>query len=948
MMFEGAPDPEDARRRWNLLIERGLLPDEITGDLAEVTWIACAMAPYLAVLAARDPARLRAAAADPYLRREKPKEVMAEELAAELAGVTTEAELLAALRRHRAREFIRLGAKEYGLSTREEVGRELAALADCALDAAVRFHDADLERQHGEPLGEDGRAGFVVFGMGKLGGGELNFASDVDLIYLYSTDEGAAGSLSLHEYFEQLARGVTRALGEVTEDDHVFRVDLRLRPEGTRGPLVNSLPSAERYYESWGRPWERQAWLKARPCAGDVALGEEALRALEPFIYPRTIGPGVIRDVQDLNRKIKSELVSERGGPDAPAGGFDVKVGRGGIREIEFFVQALQLVHAGKRKDLRARSTRRALDRLLFAGLVAERERRQLADAYEFLRHTEHVLQLDSGRQTQKLPSDFEALTIVARRLGCADAGELMSVMGAHTRAVAEIFATLGGGAAPRPEIGVLLDPARAEAEIAAAFSQLGFRDAAAAVHELELLRKKPLSPFGPAATREGARVAPALLEELAASPDPDQALRFAVDLAGRAGVFTGIWRLLDENRPLLRLVASLFGTSSYLARTFVEHPELLDLLLLAGRGGSRDRADLHAALDELMDAIDDPEAAWNVLRQVKSEEVLRVGMADIAGELDEVSVCERLSDLADECVARTYALVREVLERRRGPMAPMVVLSLGKHGGGELGYAGDLDLVFVYDGGVDDHEAMTKLAQRLVNALGAHTEEGRLYEVDTRLRPSGQQGTLVSSFEGWRAYHESQARLWERQALIKARAVAGDAAFAARLEQAIADHVYGGPEVPPARIAEELLAMRGRIEKEIAAPSPGLYDIKAGRGGILDVEFATQFIQLVHGRGRPALRAHGTLEALDAAAREGVLPAPDRATLAQGYRFLRRLEHRMRIVHDRPIHALPADPLELDKLARRTGFPSASALERAVLTWTRDVRACYLKILRA
>ena len=672
------------------------------------------------------------------------------------------------------------------------------------------------------------------------------------------------------------------------------------------------------------------------------------LGALEPFIYPRTTGTNVIRAVQDLHRRIAAELAGA--GPAAPGPGFDVKVGRGGIREIEFFVQALQLVHAGKRADLRVRGTRQALDRLFFAGLVAERERRALADAYEFLRHAEHLLQLDAGRQTQALPAGFEALTALAGRLGCADAGELTSVMEGHTRAVAEIFATLGVEPAPRPEIAILLDPRRPPDEVAEALAQLGFRDLEAAAHELELLRKKPLSPFGPAATAEGARVAPVLLQELAASPDPDQALRFAVDLAGRAGVFTGMWRLFEENRPVLRLVASLFGTSAFLARTFVEHPELLDLLLLAGSGGARrGRAELRAAFDDLTAArAGDDEAIGNALRQVKAEEVLRVGMADIAGELDEMAVCERLSDLADECVARTYELVRAQVARRRGPLAPMVVLSLGKHGGRELGYAGDLDLVFVHDGGVDDHEAMAKLAQRLVNGLGAFTEDGRLYEIDTRLRPSGQQGTLVSSFEGWQRYHADEARLWERQALIKARPVAGDPAFAARLAAAIERHVYEGPPLASADVSLALREMRARIEREIAGPAERAYDIKAGRGGILDVEFAIQYLQLIHGRARPELRVRETLEALERAAAVGVLAAPDRAVLAQGYRFLRRLEHRMRIVHDRPIHALPADAHELDKLARRTGFPSGAALDRAVVTWTRDVRECYLRILGA
>jgi glutamate-ammonia-ligase adenylyltransferase len=285
---------------------------------------------------------------------------------------------------------------------------------------------------------------------------------------------------------------------------------------------------------------------------------------------------------------------------------------------------------------------------------------------------------------------------------------------------------------------------------------------------------------------------------------------------------------------------------------------------------------------------------------------------------------------------------------KRHGALAPMTVLALGKHGGRELGYASDLDLVFVYDGNLDDPEIMTKLAQRLVHALGAVLEEGRLYAVDTRLRPSGQKGTLVSSLGAWRAYHASKAALWERQALIKARAVAGDAALGRLLEREIEAHVYEGPRAVPHAVAQAMRAMRERMERELAHERGGTYDIKTGRGGIVDVEFAAQYLQLVHGPDVPILRVRATVDALERAQAAGVLAEATAAALVGGYRFLRRLEHRMRIVHDRPTHELPSDPVELDKLARRTGMPSAPALERAYLTFTREVRTCYLKLLEA
>jgi glutamate-ammonia-ligase adenylyltransferase len=479
-----APDPDDARRWRDRLTEIGLDDASLTHEESEVVWIACTQATYLAMLAARDPARLRAAAADLFLRREKPKARMAAELAEALAGVETGADLGRRLRNYRAREYIRLGARECGLGTADEVGRELSALADVTVDAALAFHDGELARVHGEPLLDDGRrAEMCVFGMGKLGGEELNFSSDIDVIYVYTADAGAAGRLSLHEYFDKLARRLGQAIGEVTEDDVVFRVDLRLRPEGTRGPLVNSMLSLEAYYESWGRPWERQAWLKARPSAGSAALGEATLELLAPFIYPRSTSAEVIRDVADLNRKIKAELA-----PGTLETGFDVKTGVGGIREVEFFVQALQLVHAGKQPALRERSTRRALDKLFYAGLVAERERRALGDGYELLRQVEHRLQLVSGRQTHRLPSDPAALGTLARRLGFGDARELRGQLELTTDAVAAIFATLGDEKGYRPEIAVLLDPRTDRAAAETALAGLGFREPAEAAFQIELL----------------------------------------------------------------------------------------------------------------------------------------------------------------------------------------------------------------------------------------------------------------------------------------------------------------------------------------------------------------------------------------------------------------------------------------------------------------------------
>jgi glutamate-ammonia-ligase adenylyltransferase len=937
------PDPEGAPARVDRFLEAaGASPD---GRAAELLTLLAAQSGYLSSLLIREPAALARLAGDPFLAAEKDEARMRTELARELSDPS--GDLRERLRRYRNREYLRLGARELGWGAPDAVGRELSRLAAVLLDGALTRLDAELEARHGAPLTADGRrCRFVVMGMGKLGGDELNFSSDVDLLYLYETDAGAAGALTLHEYFGRLAERLTRALSDVTDSGFCFRVDLRLRPEGTRGPLVNSLAAVEQYYEAWGRPWERQAWLKARAVAGDRTLGQEVLDLLAPFIWPRSLGrgPDVIAAVHELMAKIRAEL----GDPD------DVKVGPGGIREIEFFVQALQMVH-GRTLSLRERGTVRALDKLLFAGLVSEREHRALVEAYQFLRRVEHRLQLDEGRQTHALPPAGNR-DLLARRLGFDDGPAFARALDVHRGEVAEIYATLGAPDEPAGSaVLTLLDAGATRAQIVEALRQLGFADREASADEIELLRGKPDSPFQPAAP---SAVAPMLLDELAASPDPDLALRRLVDLVGRRGGAAGIWRLVEAHRPLGRLLMSLFGTSEFLSKSFIAHPELLEPLLAANQARPvRARAELAATVAAALASLppDDEEARLNALRRVKNEEVLRIGLYDVAGELSPPQVSAQLSDLAEVLLDAALETVAPATYRKYGtPAATLAVVALGKLGGRELTYSSDLDVIFLYSGegtcvggrAASHHEVFARLAQRLVHALGAYLDEGRLYEVDTRLRPSGAQGTLVSSLAGFRDYHARAALLWERQALIKARTVAGDRALGAAIEAVAAAHVW--QIAAPEGMAQEIGRLRARMEHELAH---GPVDIKMGRGGLVDVEFLVQYLQLRDGPERPSLRLRATADALDALAAAGVLAPDDARELAESYAFLRRLENRLRIVHDRSIQELPTQPAELDKLARRLGHHGTAPGARLaveVAAHTARVRATYARILPA
>ncbi len=911
----GGPDPEGAGARLHRFVasaeEAGGLARCVPDAAAERLLAALlAQSPTLAQRLIRAPEQLIHLAADPFLAREKPEEALRAEAA---AAVAADADVPRALRRLVAREYLRLGARELGWGAPDEVGRELGALAAACIDAAHAHALAETAARHGAPLTDEGRrCRAVVFGMGKLGGAELNFSSDVDLLFAYETDAGRAGALTLHEFFSKVAERTARALDDVTADGICFRVDLRLRPEGIRGPITNALPALERYYEAFGRPWERQAWIKARAVAGDRDLGDEIAGMLGPFVWARA-GSDPVASVRELLRKIRDEL------HDAD----DVKLGPGGIREIEFFVQALQLVHGGRAPSLRERGTLRALDKLLFAGLVSEREHRLLGDAYVFLRRVEHRLQLVDLRQTHALPSEPAERALLARRLGFATVGEMDALLGLHRARVREIFATLGRveDVVPAP-VAALLDPAIDRARLTAALATLGFRDVEASADEIELLHRRPRSPLAPSAAGAAARAAPILLEEAARSPDPDLALRRLNDLAARRGAGAELWELVAEHRPLGRLLMSLFGTSDFLAKIFVAHPELVEPLVTMGRAApQRSRAQHEARLAERTRGLADEEARWNALRRYRNEEVLRIGLYDVAGELGADEVSAELSALAEACLAAALATVAPSV-RARTPAPPLAVLGLGKLGGGELSYSSDLDLVFVFDGGDEAFEPASRLAQRLIRALDAYLEEGRLYEVDTRLRPSGQRGALVSSLPGFRRYHAHAAALWERQALIKARVVAAEEpALGRAVERICEEHVWGGPPVEAAAAAPEIARLRARMERELGREAPGRYDVKSGRGGLLDVEFLVQYLQLVHGAGDPSLRARATAPALDALLAAGHLTVEEHGALAAGYRFLRRLENRLRIVHDRPITMLAGDGAELEKLARRLGY---------------------------
>ena len=683
------------------------------------------------------------------------------------------------LRRQKQVQVLRIALRDLSGSSVFEVTRELSKLASVAFNAAVRFHYARLCATHGPPEGRtpDGSSGFCVLGMGKLGGDELNFSSDADVIYAYDKDGHTTQGLPHFAFYARLAEAVTAAVGSPSatpEGGFVFRVDLDLRPEGRSGPIVNAIRGLELYYEGQGAPWERFALLKARPIAGDLQIGEEALRRLSPFVFRKYFDLKAIDEMRQL--KTRAQKAAERAG-------IDLKLGRGGIREIEFFVQALQLLHGGRDPNLRVRGTLRALERLLYAGLISSRDRDELGEAYVLLRRLEHRVQMVAERQTHAIPDDEQEQKRLARRAVFADAAAMHKELARHRALVESRFADLlrvaGEEAAGEdPRAAIAADANATSEERAAALKALGFDQPEASGEELSRLAKKRGTPF-----HDTQPLGAALVTELAAAPDPDQALRHLADLFGLLADPRTTAAMLAQSPRTSRLLISLFGSSDYLSRQLLRHPELIDQLVHRGSAPLvREMPELRAELQNRMHAQPDLEEQLTELRRFRNEEVLRIGLHDVAGALDVTQVSRQLSDLAEACVEACFATAEREIEKRDGKTgATMVVVALGKLGGRELGYHADLDLLFLYSAAgetekhISHHEHFARVGTKLISHLTLPLREGILYKIDTRLRPSGSAGPLCTSFDALATYHAREARLWERQALLRARPVAGD-----------------------------------------------------------------------------------------------------------------------------------------------------------------------------
>lgn len=898
------------------------------------------------------------------IRRPRRKEELEEEVRQAVAAARTLDRKWAALRQFKVREILRIGLQDLvGRQTLAGITEELSNLADVVLACAYEVCREELVQRHGIPqLVEDPGArrecGFVILGLGKLGGHELNFSSDIDLVFIYEGEGETAGipapeatrlgRISNQEFFRKLGEMLVKGMGEASPEGHLYRVDMRLRPEGRSGGIASSLRTCEIYYEAWGQTWERQALIKARPVAGDPAVGGAFQRLVAPFVYRQFLDYAALDEIRAMKDRINLAVREDR------RARRNVKLGYGGIREVEFLVQGFQLLHGGKNPWVREANTLRALHRLAGQGLIADADYETLVRAYSFLRILEHRLQILHDRQTHTLPESSRDLSTLARRMGYLPpdhpdpVASLLAEYERHTGAVRSLYDTFLQGVLPAgEELGEEpADPAALFFSADLPLEQLrdrlapvGFEDVDRALRNFQAIREGQPFAHSPAQARRAlARFAPALVAALGAVPDPDLALttfeRFIGTVAAR-GIFVS---LLAETPGLLDLLVRLFGTSEFLSATLLHHPELLDALLAPEPSSRHGRERVAADLQRAVAGAAAGSARLDALRRVKKAEELRIGLQDILDQADVTATHRALTHLAEACLEAAFQMAEQDLADRFGRADPpgFIIVGLGKLGGMELGYASDLDLVFAYrqDGTttgperVSHTEYFSKLADRICKILTSITQEGFAYRVDARLRPGGQKGEMALPLQAFETHFTRLADVWERQAYIKARPLVGDPAVGGAFVECTHRFVYEAPE--HADLAKRVQAMRHRMEVERGGGAAKGAHVKLGSGGIADIEFLVQYLQLRHGRTHPSLRMPSTLEALRSLVAERLLPPGEAVTLEESYRFLRRVENRLRIVADLSVNTLPAAPAKLEKLAKRLGYqPQANGTAR-------------------
>jgi glutamate-ammonia-ligase adenylyltransferase len=818
-------------------------------------------------------------------------DAMREILAREAAD---EATLKAGLRRLRASVLARVAARDLArLGDLAEVTETMTTLADVAVAHAALILAAGLAARHGEPRSSSGeRQELVVVGMGKLGGRELNVSSDIDLIFVYAEDGETDGAqrISNFDFFTRLGRSLIGALAEVTGDGQVFRVDMRLRPNGDSGPLVASFDMLENYFIAQGREWERYAWIKARPLCGVQA---EALAAISrPFVFRKYLDYGAVNAMRELHAQIRRE-VSRRDMAN------NIKLGPGGIREIEFIAQVFQLIRGGRDRALQVRPTLAVLGLLAERGILAAGAVRELGTAYRFLRNLEHRLQYLDDAQTHDLPGDPADQALIARGMGFADFAALLEELDDHRANVSRhfeaVFADPNRNGHGLAAVWQSADGSEAAAQVLA---RLGYGDAAASAQRLAGVRASARYQQMPPGIRERFdALVPRVIEAAAETPNPDATLARSLDLLEAISRRAAYLALLQQYPQALKKVAQLVGASSWAAGYLTRHPVLLDelldsRLLEAAPDWAAFRSHLLALLDE---HEPDTERQMDLMREAHHAQVFRLLAQDLAGLLALEKLSDHLSELADILIDLSCRMVWRKLAKRHREEPKFAVIAYGKLGGKELGYASDLDIIFLFeDDAAEAPEIYARLAQRINTWISSATPAGILFQTDLRLRPNGEAGLLVSSVDAFRKYQMEAAWVWEHQALTRARYSAGNAEIGRQFE-AIRIEVLR-KERDPEALKREVLEMRGKMAATHANKSE-FFDLKHDRGGLIDVEFIVQYLVLAYAHRHAELTGNlGNLALLKIAAGLGLIPADLSERVRNAYRTYRTLQHSLRL----------------------------------------------------
>ncbi len=899
------------------------------------------------------------------------REYLVAELTTEVASLgDDDVAITAALRRFKRRETLRIA---YGDIIRGQplgtVTRQISYLADAIVEAAVRGARRRLARRRVRPLGSAAEPGrFVVLALGKLGGTELNYSSDIDLMFLYDWGRGAdlAQQQASSEYFDRLVREVVKLLTEMTDLGAAYRVDLRLRPQGNAGPKAVAYDAALHYYDVSGRTWERQAMVKARPIAGDLEFGREFLEQLEPWIYRRYLSRADITGIKALKRRIEQR--TRREGADE----LNVKTGRGGIRDIEFAIQFLQLLNGGDLPDLRTGNTLEAILQLESCGCLTHQERTILEDNYAFLRKIEHRLQIMFDLQTHLLPQAADEMRRLAIRLGYADSDEQTALAAfendyqnktALNRKILDhlLHDAFSDDTRTEPESDLVLDPEPPPEQIAEILGRYRFQDVQQAYRNLMELSTERIRYLSTRRCRHFlAAIAPQLLAAIAETPDPDSTLVNLAKVSDSLGGKGVLWELFSFNPPTLRLYVEICSSSQYLSGILTSNPGMLDELLdslLLDKLPSMEV--LRATLAELCRGAEDIEPA---LHSFKNAQQLRIGVRDILGKERVEATTGALSDIAQVCLEQiTHQEFEKLIARLGRPTlvedeedensprreCELIIIAMGKFGGRELNYYSDLDLVFLYEADgqtvparrsrreetTNNQHFFSELAQRVIKRASQLGPLGRLYEIDPRLRPTGRSGALATSLPEFERYFQSGGgQLWERQALCKTRVVFGTPRVAELAIDTIRRAAFGPRWVSDN--TSKIWQMRLRLE-ETATPG----NLKRGPGGLVDIEFLVQMLQLKFGSTKPEIALPGTLDALQAVHAAGILNRDDYDFFVASYRFLRAIQSRLRLMSTTARDDLPDEPRELAKLAGLLGYTGPEGLMADCQRYTTENR---------